>query len=246
MKFIYLLFVLFLLTSNTSFAKEIKACGVQWPPFTYAENSKIKRGISYDIYTEAFKRIGIKFTADILPWKRCLKYVEHGKYDAVLDNGIEGPFLPSRVPISAYPLAIYVRQDFPLNRFSWDAINGKHVGMVLGYEYTPKVIGQKYWNNHYASSDAKLVAMLNKKRFDYVLLDIFSATEIAKEQGVELKRLEPLVDLAHAYLVFNLNHGKLAEQFDASLNAMIKDGSIDEIYQRYSKWTYRQMMEISM
>jgi len=121
--------------SHISYAEALKLCGVEWPPFTYSKEQKITKGISYDVYTEAFRRLQM---AVELPWKRCLQYVAEGKYDAVIDNAALEPFLYGQFPTAIYPLAIYVRQDFPQETFSWDDLQGKTVGMVLGYDYTER------------------------------------------------------------------------------------------------------------
>lgn len=241
---IIVLFVVFFPLSSMS-AEKIKLCGVEWPPFTYAKDGKITKGVSPDIYTEAFHRLQLDFEAVELPWSRCLKFVENGNYDAVIDNAALEPFLYGKFPTAIYPLAIYVRQDFPQETFSWDDIKDKTVGMVLGYDYTEKVKKFTGWKPEFANTDEQMLKKLQKNRYDYVVLDIFAAPILAKQVDIELKRLNPLMDVTMLYLVFGKHQADLAKRYDQVIGALIQEGFLDTIYKKYLPYSYADLMKMT-
>ncbi|OQW92235.1 MAG: ABC transporter substrate-binding protein [Beggiatoa sp. IS2] len=230
---------------NLSGAEKLKLCGVEWPPFTHSKNGEIVNGISFDVYTEAFRRLQMDFETIEIPWSRCLKYVEDGEYDAVIDNAALEPFLYGKFPTAIYPLAIYVRHDFPQETFSWDEMKGKTVGMVRGYDYTEKVKQFEGWKKELADTDEQMLRKLQKNRYDYVVLDIFAAPILAKQLGIELKKLNPLIDVTTLYLVFGKHKAEIAKQYDQVIGKMIQEGLLDTIYKKYLPYSYTDLMNMT-
>ena len=65
-------------------SKPIKICLDQanWIPFIYTENDQLK-GIHITIIKSSLDSLGMKYSFHKVPWKRCLKGLEKGTYDAV-------------------------------------------------------------------------------------------------------------------------------------------------------------------
>ncbi|WP_018693144.1 substrate-binding periplasmic protein [Algicola sagamiensis] len=223
----------------------VEVCGVAWPPFTYAENKMIVKGVSHDIHQAVFTKLGMKLVAHELPWPRCLSIVEEGKMDAVIDNAPLEPYIYGENANAFYPLAIYVRADFPIEQFSWFLMRGKRVGMVRGYDYTEKIQKFKGWKKDLHKTDAELFEKLKKGWLDYILVDIFSAPLLAEQTEVEIKSLHPMVDTVNLYLDFSPKNKVLAEKYDRELGNMIKSGEVDKIYKKYMPYTYRQLLLFS-
>lgn len=78
------LLIALLLAAQSS--TSLKVCGVDWPPFSYAEQGKLMEGISVEIHQEATRRLGMTLTLLELPWGRCEQYVSTGLADGILDN----------------------------------------------------------------------------------------------------------------------------------------------------------------
>lgn len=235
---------LLIIYSSAVFASEVKLCGVSWPPFTYVQNNQFVKGISHDIHREAFKRLGIKYKRSVFTWARCLAQVEKGVYDAVIDNSATAPFIYGKVPTAVYPLAVFVREDSADKHFSWEFMQGKKIGMVRGYDYTPKITGFKGWNVKYAKTDHQLLLKLKAKRTDYIILDIFSADILMKEAGIKVKMLTPLIDSTDLFLVFNKGRSALARQYDEVIQQMHSDGTLDKIYRQYLPFDYSQIIDM--
>ena len=228
---------------STAIAEELKLCGTQWPPFTYAEEGKIVKGVSYEIYQEAFKRLGWQVEMDHLPWPRCLKHVEQGSYDAAIDSVSRDKFVHGKNPTAFFPLAIYVRDNFPMPGFSWELMEGKRVGMVNGYYYSERIQAFDGWTEDRSADENQLVRMLNASRFDYILLDILSAPIISRRNNITLKQLEPLIDSSSLYLLFNHQKEVMMRKYDGVISDMIEDGFVDDVYQKHLPFSYRRMLE---
>ncbi|ODN41428.1 substrate-binding periplasmic protein [Piscirickettsia litoralis] len=234
----------FLIANAFAFRGTVKVCGVEWPPFTYNKNGKLTKGISIAIYTEAFKRMNMTLDADTIPWARCLDAVKEGQYMAVIDNAALPPFIFGKHPTGIYPLAIYTRENYPLSIFSWRAMWGKPVGMVRGYDYTPKIKRFRRWQPDYSDSDEQALQKLNAHRYDFVVMDIFAAPLLASKLKINIKRLTPMVDGTYLYLVFNKKHQRLLQEYDKKIKQMIEDGTIDNIYLDHINMTYSELMSL--
>lgn len=229
------------LIPRVSWANDLKLCGVHWPPFTYSEKELLVNGISIEVYTEAFHRLNITFTAKEVPWPRCLDGVKKGDFDAIIDNVNRPPFLNGSHPTSIYPLAMYVRTDFPQTKFSWASMKGKTIGLVRGYGYTEKILNFQDWSLDKSVTDEMLLKKLNGGRYDYAIVDVFVAPIIADKFGFNIKALTPLVDSENLYLGFNKKHAELVKRYDTVIEQIIKDGTIDKIYQKYLPYSYKDL-----
>lgn len=239
------LLVLFvLLISHRCFATTVKLCGVDWPPFTNSHHGTLTHGLSIDVYSEAFRRLGMKIDVKSMPWQRCMKLVKHGSMDALIDNTHSDDFIHGPTPTAFYPLAIYVRSDAKQSKFSWAAMENKNVAMVKGYDYTEKIASFKLWNKLYAQSESILVKMLKAKRFDYILLDPFAAKNLEITHDVKLKMLTPVIDTAELYLVFNHDKSVLMNKFDAKIIEMINDGTMNRLYLNYLPTSYTDFVKM--
>lgn len=226
-----------------SWSEELRLCGVHWPPFSYSENERLVSGISVDINTEAFRRLGIKFTADDLPWPRCLDGVERGEYDAIIDNASRPNYVHGTNATSVYPLTIYVREDYPHREFTWESMNGKTVGVVRGYWYTESIRNFNGWFIDKSVTDEIVLRKLAGGRYDYAVSDIFVAPILAEKLGIKIKALAPLIDSSQLYLGFKEKHSKIAAKYDLTIKQMILDGTMDRIYLKYLPYSYKAIFE---
>ena len=224
----------------------VRVCGTEWPPFTYAENGKLVRGISIEIYTEAFRRMHTSFSVDKVPWTRCLSEIRNGgRYDAVIDGGIAPGFVHGTHPTSFYFLAIFVRQNSPEVSFSWNMLTGKVVGMVRGYYYGKKVENFTGWHIKRTWSDENMLRLLNANRYNYALGDTIAVPILANKIGIKIKRLMPLVDHEYLYMGFNQKHESILRQLDYTIGKMIADGTMDRIYKNGLGYSYSDLMKMT-
>jgi len=83
----------------TLVAKDIKVCvDDYWFPYTFVKDSKAA-GVHVDIVRKAIEDLGDSVEFDPLPWKRCLKLGELGKYDAIMSAS----YKDDRAKFAFYP-----------------------------------------------------------------------------------------------------------------------------------------------
>jgi len=235
--------LLLLLHSVTVGATPVKICGVNWPPSTIVVDGHIVKGYSVDVFNEAFKRIGVEFTLTVMPWKRCVKWVTSGDFDAVIDAGEANEGLIfGEYPNSFAPLAIFVREGFPKDDYIPEMLTGKSVGVVRGYNSYTQVGHQLGWNIIQTNDEGKMFRMLLAKRFDYAFSDILSTPILSKQLGFRVKALTPHVINSKFYLSFNPNRYMLAKKYDAVIEILLEEGVLDRIYKRYLSKSYRELL----
>jgi polar amino acid transport system substrate-binding protein len=242
MKVIITTILLLIATANAA-AKTLKICGTDWPPSTIVENNQITKGYSVEIYKEAFKRLQMDFEINIVPWKRCIKWVTAGTYDAVIDTSAANKgLIIGQHPNSFSQLAIYVRQDSPETQYIPENLTKHWVGIVRGYTNYLKVAKENNWKAKEALNEENMFTMLNKGRFNYAFSDIRSTQALSKKLGIQFKRLKPLVVTDTFYLGFSPNNKALSKRYDATLGEMIKEGFLDKVYKKYLSKTYQEML----
>jgi len=236
--------VVILFSVTIIYGKDIKLCGVEWPPFTYVENNFIVKGISYEIYEHAFHLLGKRFIAHKIPWPRCRNYVKKGEYDAIIDaDTLE--FIIGTFPTSFYPVGVYTRFDFPEDKFSWDLVRGKRIGMIRGHKYTDIIGNFNNWIKDFASNEIMMIQKLKANRYDFIISDLFAAHYFAKTVGIKIKMLKPILDFGPNYLAFNRDRKKLLKDYDKIIGLMIQDGTLDRIYLKYLPYSYSELKKMA-
>ncbi len=96
----FLLIILFISVPGSLAAVELKICtdNNYWYPYTYMEHEK-SLGMHVDMVRQALKNTGHKAIFTPLPWKRCLKEMEKGQYNAV----VSASYKPDRAEYLIYP-----------------------------------------------------------------------------------------------------------------------------------------------
>jgi len=96
----------------------------------------------------------------------------------------------------------------------------------------------------FANTDEQMLKKLQGKRYDYVVLDIFAAPILAKQLKIEIKQLNPLMDVTKLYMVFGKHKAELAKQYDQVIGKMIQEGVLDTIYKRHLPYSYADLMSM--
>ncbi|MCB6183990.1 transporter substrate-binding domain-containing protein [Leeia sp. TBRC 13508] len=224
--------------------KKIVLCGTHWPPYSYASGDQFVKGISIELYHAIFNELGYEVTLKALPWQRCLEWAKEGRVDGVMDNASVKGLINGETPTAAYPIGMYVLERSPYQVFSWEQMKGKVVGLVKGYDYPMPIMRFQGWDKDYGVDDTQVVSKLGAGRYEFALLDMFSGPEIAKQQGLHIRMLTPGVASEPLYLTFNAKQTALMHHFDHALKQYIASGKLDQIYKKYTKWKYREVINL--
>jgi len=222
--------------------REIKLCAIEWPPFTVLKQNRIDSGITVDVLREAFGRLSVPYRIQPMSWILCRKAVDAGEMDGLLDATVSESHVTERNSTAYYPLAAFVLDESPVKVFDWTSLRGQKVGMVRGYTYGPTVQRFHDWQRVDADSDAQLMVWLQYHRVDFVITDVFAGPILAARAGVQVRQLQPLIEVVPLYLSFADSQARLAAQYDKTVGDMIADGTLDAIYLRYLPYDYHEAL----
>jgi polar amino acid transport system substrate-binding protein len=118
--------------AGAALAEPLKVCTVEWPPYTIGGAAgKEVSGTHTDLVVEALKRLGFEAKVDQIPWERCLKEAENGRYDVVYSAS----YKPERAAFAVYPKR-------PLQSVSYVAVVAKGTGQGWGADHDPAKLPQ--------------------------------------------------------------------------------------------------------
>jgi len=235
------LFVLFFTTNNAiGHENTVKACFTEWLPYSYMKDGQ-PTGLSIEIYEEVIKKSGMEITFDIKPWKRCVAEFSIGKYDAVVDGD---DFIPNSLnakqPPIPWVITFWVHEDSPVQKFSgYSQFDNQVVGYVGGYTYPEKFSNYAGFKNKYSvRKDLVGLNMLQGGRYKAFIGDVVNNTWLVKENNMKVRALGPAIQLKYLTLSFSDRLPEKHKRFEATLNQMYEDGSIDVFYKKYLGVTY--------
>ncbi|MEQ9490686.1 MAG: transporter substrate-binding domain-containing protein [Alphaproteobacteria bacterium] len=226
-------FCVFALGSAHTRAESAQYCYNDWPPYAFTDGSGNATGISIEILTQASRRAGYEPVFTELPWERCLRDVELGDQDAVIDAASRDNYLQGDVSFSVYTNTFWVRQGYDASQPLLSSFAGKRLGLVRGYVYgdvLDKEIEQSGAIIDYALNDAQNIRKLAFSRTDAIIGDFVSTRIFAKENAYDLKPVLPHHSFDRLYPSFNRSQAVMHERIDTALADMMKDGTIDRIY----------------
>lgn len=195
-------------------------------------------GVFIDLVKEIAKRADVKLEIIVEPPKRTIANFESGALDCffpALDVSV-----PKKVEASS---EIYTKKDFafvlktkPVPKSVSD-IEGKTVGLTLGYPYVDEIAKNPKIKADFASTDELNVKKLVNGRFDAFIVEEKSGLKAIENEKVrDQVTYDPNAPLSQqkAYFAFQpSDEGKvLASKFSEALDSMKKDGTFAAIMKK--------------
>lgn len=222
---------------------DVSFCFNDWPPYATLRDGK-PAGISVEILKEAAGRADFSPLFRELPWKRCLEMVRDGEIDAVMDAMHRADYLQGPTSFSIYSNTVWVRADDSIKVLDFNALRGRKVGLVDGYEYPDSL-----WTDikaggaqvEYSVDDGTNIRKLAFGRVDAIVGDFASTMLFVRENNLNLRALVPMHSADRLYPSFNAGRGDKHKAIDRALQEMIEDGFIDRIYENHLGARYSEM-----
>lgn len=237
--------ILFSTFSPAHAGHELLMCSAVSPPWTIKKSDSPSdiEGMAVDIMSEVSRRGGFFFKIEALPFKRCLKYIEHGIYDGcymTIKNAQResyAEFTDSYLEIPTYVYYDSSRVDsFEWN--SWEDLKSYRIGSQRGFRY-----GQAFTN---AKDQVPLriveipsvkvgFEMILKGRLDLVLSNEYRFKYLAKlhpELQGRFSRAQKPVGVGSLYIAMSKKspHVSLVvPRLNEILAKMKADGTIQKI-----------------
>jgi len=226
----------------TALAEKLSVTTTEWSPYVIVENGK-PTGIFIEIILEICKRLGIDPEFPILPWARCIKYMQDGTSDAILgpkktDERLEFMYFPSE-PLYMEKLVIIAKKESNIKADKLDDLNGKKIGVVRDYSYGSDFDKYQGINKIVCDHDEQLMKIFEAGRVETAVGDEGNLKFIAKKIGITVP-LETVYVLTEApnYIAFSKkapgDKGKvLAEKFSDTLRQLREEGFIKKVESKY-------------
>lgn len=250
-RFLFLLLTAVILTSillpATGSAQEIFVGGTgYWTPYCFKspEHPDKLSGFTIDILKNIFNKDADKLRIMALPWKRCLKMLDHGQLDLVLDGSRDSKrlqkYLFSDEIYKLDNVFFYNKNKFPtcpqINNVN--DLSQYTIGGVTGFYYKIYPFPESKVQNK--AVDIKgMISMLNYDRFDLGIgfkqvvisnakLNNFSLYGIGHTPIPDMKQLRFYIFGNHTYKT-----EQLIKRINTGLNEMKKDGTINKLRKKY-------------
>ncbi len=218
------------LLAGGAWAKTVKIATFQIPLMVESKD----KGVFIDLVKEVAKRTGDSIEIVVMPPKRTVGAFHGGKVDGFfpcLDVLLQKEAAKSE--------PIYVKQDFAFTRSdsplitSIAGLEGKKVGITIGYPYAKAVMTNPKIKLEAAASDVLNMKKLSKGRIDVFVVEEKTGLKALKESGagnIHYPQGKPL-SKQDVYFAFQPTpEGKaLAQRFSKALADMKKDGSFAAI-----------------
>lgn len=195
-------------------------------------------GVFIDLVKEIAKRADVKLEIVVAPPKRTIASFESGALDCffpALDVSV-----PKKVEASS---EIYTKKDFafvlktkPVPKSVSD-IEGKTVGLTLGYPYVDEIAKNPKIKADFANTDELNVKKLVNGRFDVFVVEEKSGLKaIENENARDQVIYDPKSPLSQQKVYFAFQPGDegkaLAGKFSDALDAMKKDGTFAAVMKK--------------
>ncbi len=230
-----------ILASAASDAKpaSLTVCLEQWYPYYSVDEDGVARGAAVDALSLALAELGHSPDFQILPYARCLRSVRLGHVDAVLTVSPGEPGLTYvDVPLAYWKIAAVVHADDPLDRFeSLDQFAAYTPIYFVSYTY-PEIlrplIEKQGAVGISSQEDVMQPLRILQSRWRHVSFeDMLWAKQVVREEGLDIKVLEPAILTEPNYLAFSPDLKSIAESVEDVLRQMRADGRLAEIFARH-------------
>jgi len=199
-----------------------------WPPYSTELNGKAA-GMDVEITQAVLDALNIPVKFEFMPWKRCLRLIENGQADAILDASIT----PERKafmhfpeePVSEGVTVFFVKRNHSLTFTELSDLNGYRAGAVSGYKYCDQIDRMQFMRDAVRSTSLKQnLNMLLVGRLDFVVGVDTVGYALAREMDIS-KQITEIPNARYCrggnYLAFAKKEGydALASQFSRALQS---------------------------
>lgn len=216
---------------GTASATPIDFCFTAWKPFAETRDGK-PAGLSIEVLSRAAARAGLQPSFTELPWARCLKETQAGRFDAALDGNPERrEFIHGRHSTTPVAIIFWVREGAAAHSFTgYHQFAGQTVGYTLGYNYVEAAMSALKNELVVAPNDEAQIAMLNAGRVDAILGDLVAIGDLAQRMKAQIRPLSPPAAETHYFPLFNPARADKLARIDAAVGEMMTAGEVDAIF----------------
>ncbi len=216
-----------------------------YPPFNIIDDQGQLTGLDIEIVKKAAKVAGVRLKIKLYPWGRALDLVRHGDVAGVFNCGKkperEAFLLYPEIPIRYVAFAFFVNEHVKGKIERIKDIGNQEVGVVRDYFVSKEFNDDPAIEKYYAVDMKQLFLQVAGNRRKIAVHSWIAGAYEIKRLGIKKLRAFLYKDAPTypSYLAFSKAspQGKEAyEKFSLSLKQLEKEGFIDKIYQKYSRF----------
>ena len=231
------------LSTKTSANDSILFCEDPWPPYTFGEmGSPPTKGYAVDFLNEITKRLDLKISMTLLPWKRCLLLAKKGKMDGVMlltKSGNRERYLDFSIPLMGDNNLIWYKRgnNIGKNLESFVDLKDYRIGVATGFNYGDEFneATEKYNLNIEEASDIESnFKKLALGRIDVFFVNLAAAAEVLgrnAELADKVTYIDALFEKVPFFIAFSKKSKakSLLPLFNKTILEMSEDGTIAKI-----------------
>lgn len=212
-----------------------------WPPYTYGKaGSAPQRGLAVELMQTLFERLHVPIRLELLPWKRCIMLARSGQVDALMltvKTSRRQEFFYFTEPFFSNSIVFLYRRG---DSFSWDSfkdLKKYRLGLVRGSDYSQEFTDAIAREN----LDVQRVETI-RQNLDKLLVNRIDATPVLDVVAGELIKMNPRFQDKFSFAAKPLKTTEMhmalsrkskimniADQIDATIREMKKDGTVEAI-----------------
>jgi polar amino acid transport system substrate-binding protein len=253
--FVFLLLLSLFITGHNAYSQNledvVRFVTVEFAPYEFEEQEndvKIIKGIQVDMVKRMCELAGIRYSIELLPFKRAYKEVLNLEKDCIF-NFYKNPerltLFDYTDPLLNNPLVIFVKKGEETKiRFTGkvEELKGYQIGVMLGYTYSPEfdeaIKNNTITVNPVPSHDINF-QKLSHKRIDMYICEQNVGLYTAKKIGVaeKIAFLETPFKIQQGYLGIAKNNPKkfIIEKLNAALKQIKDSGEYSSFFDKYLK-----------
>lgn len=219
------------------------------PPWTYIGDDNQPAGYDVEVAKEVAKRIGvprIQFIAD--SGKNFVEGLKAGKYEMVMNDMTPTPERAKQVDFSA-PYGVEDFRIFVHNRAAIAGpgdLVGKRVGVTTGSSNESWARANLKSSEIVSYDNGGLVFNdLAIGRIDATISSYFGGTKYAKDKNLPIKNVGPILTYQLSAAAMPKGQPQLKSAVSEAINAMIADGTVDRLAERWVGVEYGMTEQIA-
>lgn len=206
------------------------------------EDSPVLYGYSWDVFRESFSIMGYTIELNVKPWARSLKEFNSGEHDLLFPSGKNSERLKifnySQQRVNDVRFVIYLNADNPQQWKELNALKGKNIGVVQGFNYGDEWPNAKDINRVALRHILSGFEMLQRGRLDGFLgYERIWDYHIVEQGWTSKFRKELVLGYENEYvaaLKSNPRGQKLLDDFDLGKQRLINSGRLQQLRQKWS------------
>lgn len=223
-------------------AQKVSIATLNWEP--YVGESLPDYGFTSEIVSTAFKEAGYDPEIKFMPWARAMQMTEKGNYDAAFPAYYSKERAQKYALTDAFahgPVVLASKSGADISFSEIEDLKPYSIGIVKGYVNGEEFDAADYLNKDETRNNEQNLKKLLAGRVDLIAIDKVVAVNLLKNNPnisgdlQDVTFLDPPLDnlSLHVLISRNIdNYEQVLKDFNAALDKLSDDGTIDEILKK--------------